>query len=88
MYLVELFDIDQLEKSRHGVGLVGQPGPSGQCDDFGSVLLRFERYPTVQFEKADFHAEHLHIRIVLRAPQLIRGSLTVGSLPGTDLILT
>ncbi len=61
MYLVELFSIDELEEFRRGVGLVGPPGPGGQSDSFWSVLLRFERYLAIHFEKADFYAEHRHM---------------------------
>eukprot|EP00959_Pyramimonas_sp_CCMP1952_P008933 186645-Pyramimonas_sp.AAC.1 len=33
---------------------VGQPGPFGECDNFRSALLRFDRYFTILFEKPDF----------------------------------
>eukprot|EP00959_Pyramimonas_sp_CCMP1952_P030811 645956-Pyramimonas_sp.AAC.1 len=36
-YLVELFGIDELEKFRREVQLVGRPDLKRQCDDFGSV---------------------------------------------------
>ena len=35
---------------------VGRPDRCGQCDDLGSVFLRFEKYLRIHFPKRNFHS--------------------------------
>eukprot|EP00959_Pyramimonas_sp_CCMP1952_P271770 5682571-Pyramimonas_sp.AAC.1 len=87
MNLVELFGKDELEEFRRGVELVGRRDQNGQCGNFWLVLLRFEGYLTIYFEKPDFCAKHTHFTFVLTAAQLSTASFTMCLLPGTDFIL-
>ena len=46
--------IEELEEFGRRAELVGRSESERRCGDLGSVLLRFERYLTIHFEKADF----------------------------------
>ena len=55
-YLVELLRAPELEEFGCRAELVARPDQNEQCDNLGSVFLKFERCLTIHIQKRDFHS--------------------------------